>query len=173
MKNFWKHMSRIAALSVTLALALLVTEPARAQLAQGTQTYSNGSRLDASSTLCSLAAAVNATQAAGTCTITPPNGQSVYITHIHVANCIDGTASTSSIQQNFTSTNLGGLTIETAFLSAATITSNAGVPLCDVRQLALTTPLKSAQPGVAVTIVPPAQAAHGSFPITVLGYFAP
>lgn len=159
-------------LVLAASAAVFVSAPAFAQQAQGTQTYTNGSRLDASTTLCSLAGAVNATQAAGTCTITPPNGQRIYITSIYIANCQDGTASTSTIQANFTTTNLGGLVMETSYLSAATITTNPGVSLCDRQPMNMVTPLASAQPGVAVTIVPPTQNAHASFPITVLGYFA-
>lgn len=147
----------------------LLAAPAAAQI----QVQQTPTRLDSSSVLCSIASAVNATQAAGTCTITPPTGQKVYITALHVANCLDGTASQSGIQLNFTTTNLGGLVLETSILTAATITTNAGAPQCDRISLNFTTPVASATPGTAVTVVPPAQQAHSSYPITVWGYFAP
>ena len=130
-------------------------------------------RLDAATGVCSTAPAINATQAVGTCTITPPSGQYVYFTYLQVANCLDGTASVSGIQLAFTSTNLNGWTAQTSTLSAATISTNAGTVLCDRVGGARATPLKSAQAGTAVTIVPPAQQAHSSYPIIAEYYFAP
>jgi hypothetical protein len=130
-------------------------------------------RLDASTGVCALAGAVNQTQAAGTCTVTPPAGQYVYFNYMQVGACQDGTASISGIQLNFTSTNLNGWVQETSTLSAATITTNPFVNLCAYVGGALTAPLKSAAAGTAVTIVPPAQTAHMSFPINLNYYFAP
>jgi hypothetical protein len=130
-------------------------------------------RLDASTGVCALAGAVNSTQAAGTCTITPPAGQYVYFNYLQVGACQDGTASISGIQLNFTSTNLNGWTQETSTLSAATITTNPFVNLCAYVGGSLTAPLKSAAAGTAVTLVPPAQTAHMSFPIVAHFYFAP
>lgn len=128
---------------------------------------------DAANGVCALATAVNATQAAGTCTITPPSGQYVYFTYIQVGQCQDGTASISGIQLNFTSTNLGGWVQETSYLSAATITTNAGTNLCAYVGGPTGMPLRSAAAGTAVTLVPPAQTAHVSFPILAYFYFAP
>lgn len=130
-------------------------------------------RLDAATGVCALAGAVNSTQAAGTCTITPPAGQYVYFTYMQVGQCQDGTASISGIQLNFTSSNLNGWVQETSVLSAATITTNAGTNLCAYVGGAQTTPLRSAVAGLAVTIVPPAQTAHVSFPVLVEYYFSP
>jgi hypothetical protein len=141
--------------------------------AQAPPVAQSATRSDAATGVSSTAPAVNATVATGTVTITPPAGQFVYFTGIYVAACGDGTASTSSIQQNFTTTNLGGLTIETSYLSAATITTNAGASQCDPVTLPFAVPLKSAASGGVVTIVPPAQAAHMSFPIIATFYFAP
>jgi hypothetical protein len=133
----------------------------------------SATKLDAAILVSSTAPAVNATVATGTVTITPPAGQYVYFTGIYVAACGDGTASTSSVQQAFTSTNLSGLTVQTSYLSAATISTNPGSSQCDRVTLPFATPLKSAAPGTAVTLVPPAQAAHMSFPIITTYYFAP
>jgi hypothetical protein len=133
----------------------------------------NQSRLDASTGVCALGPAVNATQAAGTCTITPPAGQYVYFNYMQVAACQDGTASISGIQLNFTSTNLGGWVVETSTLSAATIATNPFANLCAYSGGALTAPLKSAAAGTAVTVVPPAQTAHMSFAMNLQYYFAP
>jgi hypothetical protein len=155
--------------SLALLAALLFAAPAVAQV----QTQQSGTMINAAVLVSSTGPAVNATQATGTVTITPPAGQFVYFTAIYVAACGDGTASTSSIQQNFTTTNLSGLTIETSYLSAATITTNAGASQCDRVPMPFSVPLKSAAAGTAVTIVPPAQAAHMSFPIVAMYYFAP
>jgi hypothetical protein len=165
------------ALKVALGAILCVVAfsvPLRAQFAPpGTVPIQQvPSRADASTGVCATAPAINATQATGTCTITPPGGQFVYFNFISVGACQDGTASVSSIQQNFTTTNLGGLTYETSTISyAATTATSAPVNACAWTGGALTAPLKSAQAGTAVTIVPPAQAAHVSFPIVAQYYF--
>lgn len=162
----YAFLGAIALLSagIIAAHSIGVTNPAPVQ--------QDATHLDSGTTLCSLAGAINATQAAGTCTITPPAGNYVYITALIIGQCQDGTVSVSGIQQNFTTTNLGGLVLETSFLSAATITTNPGTNLCGFVQLPLSTPLKSAAAGTVVTVVPPTQAAHASYPITVVGYFA-
>jgi hypothetical protein len=160
-------MLRLFALAVAL-LGLWLSDAA-AQV----QVQNTGTMLNAATLVSSTAPAVNATQAAGTVTITPPSGQYVYFTGIYVAACGDGTASTSSVQQNFTSTNLSGLTIQTSMLAFAATTAIANnISSCDRVSLPFATPLRSAAAGTAVTIVPPAQAAHMSFPIITTYYFA-
>jgi hypothetical protein len=142
--------------------------------AQAPPVAQTSTRSDAATGVSSTAPAVNATQATGTVTITPPAGQFVYFTGIYVAACGDGTASTSSIQQNFTTTNLSGLTIQTSMLAFAATTAIANsISSCDRVSMPFATPLKSAASGGTVTIVPPAQAAHMSFPIIATYYFAP
>jgi hypothetical protein len=132
------------------------------------------SRLDAAVLISSTAPAVNATVATGTVTITPPPGQFVYFTSLYVAACSDGTASTSSVQQNFTTTNMNSLTIQTSMLAYAATTAIANsISSCDRVALSFAAPVKSAAAGTAVTIVPPAQAAHMSFPIIATYYYAP
>lgn len=160
MRNFLFALAALAALC----------GPASAQVTVQT----SPTRPDAATLVSSTAPAVNATQATGTVTITPPSGQYVYFTGIYVAACGDGTASTSSIQQNFTTTNLSSLTIETSMLAYAATTAIANnISSCDRVSLPFATPLRSAAAGTAVTIVPPAQAAHMSFPIIATYYFAP
>ena len=124
--------------------------------------------------------AVNATQAAGTVTITPPAGNFVYFTSLLFGACSDGTASQSNPQLAFTSTNIGGtlaaasLTVQNSTVTAATITTNPFVNLCAWSpNIVAFAPLKSATAGAAVTLVPPAQNAHMSFPIIATYYFAP
>lgn len=150
---------------IASAFAVGVTNPAPVQ--------QDPSRLDAGSNVCAFAPAVNQTASSQTCTITPPANQSVYIDSLIFKACLDGTASISSIQQNYTSTNLGGLAWQTALISGSTITTNATDNLCDTSpNLAGSGPLKSAQPGLAVTLVPPTQAAHASFGMFVAYHFA-
>jgi hypothetical protein len=151
-----------------LCAALLWASVASAQVSvQHSPTH-----LDAATLIASTAPAVNATQATGTVTITPPNGQYVYFTGIYVAACGDGTASTSSVQQSFTTTNLSGLTIQTSMLAYAATTAIANsISSCDRVSLPFATPIRSAAQGTAVTIVPPAQAAHMSFPIIAIYYY--
>ena len=159
---------------LALALAALcLAGPAFAQNV-APQVQQSSTMLNAANQVASTAAAVNATQAAGTVTITPPAGQFVYVTGLYVAACADGTVSVSSVQQNFTTTGFSGtLSIETSYISAATITSNPGAIQCDRVTLPFSVPLKSATAGTAITVVPPAQAAHMSFPIIVTYYTAP
>ncbi len=160
-----------------LGLAAFLFAPALgfAQQATGGATVSQQAQhYDAATNVSATATAVNATQAAGTVTITPPSGQYVYFTSLLAGACQDGTASISGIQLNFTSTNLSGWTEETSTLSAATITTNPFVNMCAWGPNTIAfSPLRSATPGVAVTIVPPAQTAHMSFPIIATYYFSP
>ena len=160
-------------LALAFAALLALAAPALAQnVAPPVQ--QTGQRLDAAAGGCYLATAVNATQAAGTCTITPPAGQYVYFTTLEVGACMDGTASISGIQLNFTSTNLNGWVEETSTLTAATITTNPMANLCAWGPNSVgAVPLKSQAPGGVVTIVPPAQTAHMSFPIKASYYFSP
>jgi hypothetical protein len=138
------------------------------------QIQQNGTMLNAANNVASTAPAVNATQAAGTVTITPPAGQYVYVTGLYVAACGDGTASTSSVQQNFTTTNLGTFSIQTSMLAYAATTAIANnISSCDRVSIPFSVPVKSSAAGTAVTVVPPAQAAHMTFPIIVTYYTAP
>jgi hypothetical protein len=157
---------------LTLGLLFAFSGAAFAQYSAPT-VQQTGQRADAATLVSSTAPAVNATQATGTVTITPPAGQYVYFTGIYVAACGDGTASTSSVQQNFTTTNLSGLTIQTSMLAYAATTAIANnISSCDRVTLPFSVPLKSAAPGGVVTIVPPAQAAHMTFPIIATYYFS-
>jgi hypothetical protein len=159
----------------TFALALLSSSAmATPGLLNSAPVQQDPTRLDAGSNICAFAPAVNQTAASQTCTITPPAGQSVYIDSLIFKACLDGTASISSIQQNYTSTNMGGLAWQTALISGSTITTNATDNLCDTSpNLAGSGPLKSAQSGLVVTLVPPTQAAHASFGMFVAYHFAP
>ena len=149
------------------AFATGITNPAPVQ--------ADPTRLDADGS-CSYAPAVNTAASANTCTITPPPGQFVYVDTLIFNPCMDGTASVSSIQQNYTSTNIGNPTIvwEASQISyAATTATSAPVNACAPSpNLAAAAPLKSTVAGTAVTFVPPAQAAHMSFGMFVGYHFA-
>ena len=156
---------------LTLGFLLSIVGAASAQAPPVAQ---SATRSDAATGVSSTAPAVNATVANGTVTITPPAGQFVYFTGIYVAACSNGTASASSIQQNFTTTNLNGLTIQTSVLAYAATTAIANsISSCDRVSLPFATPVKSAASGGVVTIVPPAQNANFSYPIIATYYFAP
>ena len=167
---------KLALLASALAFALAAPASALPSVMNAAPTQQDPSRADAAAGSCSYAPAVNQTAASTTCTITPPAGQFVYVDSLIFKACLDGTASISSIQQDYTSTNIGAplLTWQTALISGSTITTNATTNLCDTSpNLAGPTPLKSIAAGVAVTFVPPAQAAHASFGMFVAYHFAP
>ena len=159
-------LSGALALVSSAALATGITNPAPVQ--------QDPTVLTADSS-CSYAPAVNIAAASATCTLTPPAGQFVYVDSLIFKACLDGTASTTSIQQNYTSTNIGTPTIawETALISGSTITTAPGASLCDTSpNLAGVSPLKSTVAGTAVTFVPPTANAHASFGMFVAYHFA-
>lgn len=109
-------------------------------------------------------AAVNTT---ATLTITPPAGQSVYITHLYLSEWQDGTGGTET-SKVWTLTNLATVTLDYTF-SAATaansylvIADEVGAPL-----------FKSLQPGAAVVITSPAAATDNGLCTLVSYYFGP
>lgn len=129
--------------------------------------------LQASTSLCATAPVVNATQAAGTCTIQVNANQHLYINYLQVGACTDNTANAVNTPQlAFTSTNLNGWTQQFSYLQGGTAGTVGSFPSCLFMGGARSHPLVSATGPVAVTIVPPAQQAHSSYPINVEGYFA-
>ncbi len=124
-----------------------------------TRTQQDPQRLDAAQMV-----ATSATSAA-TITITPPAGQSVYITNVEVTNCAGGTAVTAATPTSLTTTNLNG--------AAWTIGSGVTAGLCQPSPINGPFPLalKSAQPGVAVTFVLPTFATNQTVRVSVYYYF--
>ncbi len=114
---------------------------------------------------------VSETAAQDTITITPPAGYYVYLTGILIQNFTNATGVTQTGTISFTniSTN-GGLA---PFISFGTALSTSGQ---DTINLPIQFPvggLKSAQPGVAVTIVPSAtQSADNYLCMSAYGYFS-
>jgi hypothetical protein len=171
-------MKKVLGLLAGAAL-LLGASLALAQQIGGAQVGQQAQHYDAGVNVQSTAPAVNATQAAGTVTITPPSGSYVYFTSLLFGACGDGTASQSPIQLAFTSTNIGGasttsLQVENSAISGSTITTNAWTNLCAWSpNIVSFAPLRSLVAGTPVTLIPPAQNAHVSFPIIAAYYFSP
>lgn len=157
------------------ALALLGA-PAMAD-APGTSITQSATHLDAASfwvgqanglTACN---AVSQTSASETVTITPPAGQYVYLTALLIQKNTDATGvtevptiSTTNISSNG-GTTAGALSIASALSTTGNTGPNTVIPF----QVG---GLRSAAPGVAVTLVPSAaQATHGIICMSALGYY--
>ena len=144
-----------------LALASLAfVSSAQAQVAQGNPVFWNGSRQDVATLVATTASS------ATTLTITPPSGQSVYVTAIRVTNCAGAAAVTAAAVTSVTSTNLGGYTYTVG--SGTT----AGACAQDAVDSFSGAGLKSAQPGTAVTVVTPTFATNQTVRVSVYYYFA-
>jgi hypothetical protein len=115
--------------------------------------------------VCAFAASPVAVNQQETVTCTPPAGMFVYITGLSFDVCTDGTG-TAANTVTWTSTNLTNAPVW-SFSIAATAS------ICQHFAEPLTTPLKSAAPGTAVTLVSPAAALHNSYHARVYAYFAP
>lgn len=140
-----------------MAIATLFALPAVSQ----TAVQQAPTRLDSCSTV-NATAAVNNT---ATVTLTPPNSQSVYLCGLDIAISNDATGAVTQANVSFTTTNLGGWAWKYSSANAAN-TSLTQAFYWNV-------PVKSAQPGVAVTIVSPAVNAHAAYSINAYYYFAP
>lgn len=103
---------------------------------------------------------------ATTLTLTPPAGQSVYVTNIEITNCASATAVTAAAPTTVSTTNLGG--------AAWTLGSGVTAGLCQPSPINGPFPLalKSATPGVAVTIVLPTFATNQIIRVSAYYYFA-
>ena len=114
--------------------------------------------------------AVSQTSASDTITITPPAGQYVYLTELLVQINTDATGATAVPTLSFTNiSNNGGLA---PFVSVATTLSTTGSTNTGFVAPFPVGGLKSAQPGVAVTIVPSAaMGAHSILCMSAIGYF--
>lgn len=144
------------------AVAALALAPiaAQAQVAQGNPVYWNASRQDVAQLVATTATS------ATTLTITPPSGQSVYVTEIRVTNCAGASAVTAAGVTSVTSTNLGGY--------AYTVGSGVTAGLCaqDTADTFSGAGMKSAIPGTAVTVITPTFATNQTVRVSVYYYFA-
>jgi len=161
---------RKAGLSALVTTLMLAPEA----LGQTGPTVSAGpTDLQASTGGCYTAPAVNATVAAGTCTIAVPANQHLYINFLQVGVCTDNTTNAVNTPQlAFTSTNLNGWTQQFSWLQGATIGTTGDFTTCQFIGGPRTHPLVSAAGPLNVTIVPPAQQAHSSYPINAEYYLA-
>lgn len=149
-----------------LALALLALAcQAQAQTPLVPLVQQSSQRLDAATT-CFNGSSYNTVANQSTATITAVAGQYFYITWIYLAAANDATGVVNT-NLNFTSTGIVG-TPQWGYSQVAT--ADAGTI---ISQGPLSTPLRTAAPGTAATIVSPASQTHTGFAITVCGYYSP
>jgi hypothetical protein len=152
-------MKKLFLLLFLLCALLLVPVSARAQstLIQHAPTVLNG---------CTPSHSDAAINTLVTITITPPNGQYVYVCGIdfQVAHDNPG-AAVAFTTVKWTSTNLGGL----AYLFSLPAVVNTMYQ----QSYQYPFPVKSVAPGTAITFVSPPVNAHAMFSANVYYYFAP
>lgn len=104
---------------------------------------------------------------AGTLTLTPNGGETVYLYSIDIHNCSDATGGPVGAVTSITTTNLGGLAFTEG--SGSTTAGAAGGPgLCQPDLvIAYPTGLKAQTPGTSVTFVLPTFATHQTIRINV------
>lgn len=146
---------------VGLGLLLAGVSPVWAQAAGQPVTHT-GQHFDAAVGVQAVAAPAVNTQ--NTLTIPAQSSKYIYITSIQLGACQDAVGGAIS-NVNFTTTNLNGLVWQVSQASA--------VNTCITPPIVLLFPngLKSAQPGLAATIVSPAAATHTAFPMYVTYYY--
>lgn len=144
-----------------LISVLLAVSQVFAQGVPGTLTQQSPTKLDTAGLVSTSATS------ASTITITPPSSNSVYVTNVEITNCAGGTAVTAAAPTTVTTTNLGG--------AAWTVGSGVTAGLCQPSPINGPFPmaLKSAQPGLAVTLVLPTFATNQTIRVTAYYYFAP
>lgn len=141
-------------------LGLALTTAALAQVGQGTQTWWNASRSDVATQVSTTATS------ATTLTLTPQNGQYVYVTSIRYTNCAGASAVTAASVTTVTTTNLGGVTLQMGSGVAAGLCVQDGVDNFSGAGL------RAAAPG-PVTVVTPTYATNQTIRVAVYWYSAP
>jgi hypothetical protein len=116
-------------------------------------------------TACTTANATAAVNSTATLTLTPPNGQYVYLCGLDITISFDATGGTASTNVSFTSTNLGGFAWKMSWVGTASTTITQPFPFNNGA-------IKSVSPGTAITIVSPAANLHGAYNINAYYYFA-
>lgn len=106
---------------------------------------------------------------ATTLTLTPANGESVYVYHVHITNCAGASAVTAAAVTTVTTTNIGGGTTPAWTVGSGT-TAGACQPTISE---SYPTGLKGNSPGVAVTFVTPTFATNQSIRLQVAWRSAP
>lgn len=148
-----------------IALALLGLCVATSAFGQAVGVQQQATRVEAATAVAFAQAGVGVTS---TATIVVPAGLYAYITALSMDTCADATGGTAQVNSNYTSTNLPS-TPSWSFSFGGTANTCA-VPLRE----SFSAPLKSAQPGVNVTVVSPSGGAgHNQFTIRVYYYLAP
>lgn len=111
---------------------------------------------------------------AGTITLTPNGGESVYIYAIDIWNCSNATGGTVGAVLTMTTTNITGSPAWTLGTGSTTAGALGGPGLCQQElQISYPTGLKSTSPGTAVTFVLPTFAANQTIRVNVAWRSAP
>jgi hypothetical protein len=159
---------RLGAALLALALLILVPwshildrigAPVHAQNG-ATPVQITGQRQDVGTKFCTTTATVNGQV---TCTMQPSGSNYAYITSIDLMVAQNGTG-TANTNLTFTTTNITGAPV---FQESLAATANLSAP---PHTIVFATPLKSATPGAAVTIVSPAAQTNTAFTISASWY---
>lgn len=163
MRNFRILVFALVALAPSLAFAEAIVNQ---QASRGDAATFMAST-SAPATSCST---INTTTANGTVTITPPSGQSAYITSVEVDSFSDATGNTTSAVLTWAGLSNPNGTAPVIAISnvAAAVAQNSTIHY----QATYNPPLKG-QTSTTVTLTPSAQLSHMILCPRVLGYFAP
>ena len=127
---------------------------------QVTPVQQTTTRADAAIQVCTVAASATA------CTLTPPNGQYVYITGVDISNCGDATGVTAAATTTITTTNLGGLTWTMGSVTGAGACINPPLPYFGPGGL------RGAAPGTNVVFTLPTFATHQTIRLNAYYFYA-
>jgi hypothetical protein len=150
-----------ALLCLAGGMAELAITPADAQQAGGTQIQQQSQHLDAATLI------GNNHSSATTLTLTPPSGQYLYLTSVHIENCASATVTvavpTSVISTGFSTSGSPSFEIQSGTTSG----------LCSESNIIWPQALKSQNAGTNVTFVTPAFATNQIINFEVSYYFSP
>lgn len=156
-------VKRLMLFALILFMAATPALAQNLQQAPGAAVTQTAARSDAANLIATTATS------ATTLTLTPANGESVYVYQVHITNCAGASAVTAAGVTTLTTTNIGGGTTP-----AWTIGSGVAAGLCQPTVSdAYPTGLKGNSPGVAVTFVTPTYATNQTVRLIVAWRSAP
>lgn len=144
------------ALVLSLAPAAFAQQASNATPTQQTATMANA---------CVPSSTTNAVNTTSTLTLTPPAGMFVYLCGLDLNVSNNATGAVVATNLVWTSTNLGGWQYKFSSVNAA---NTNGLD----KSFVWSPIIRSAQPGLAVTIVSPAANAQAAYTITGYYYFS-
>jgi hypothetical protein len=146
---------------LALATALLALPALAQQVSNATPVQQTATRADA----CVPTSTTNAVNTVTTLTLTPPSGMFVYLCGLDINVSNNATGAVVSTNLIWTSTNFGGWQYK---YSAVNTANTNGLD----KTFSWNPVVRSAQPGLAMTIVSPAVNAQAAYTITAYYYFA-